>query len=281
MKQYGTVQRFLPEPDQRQEAIYRQFFDMLPGELDKFPTLVGKMEVMLALGMIFRGVALCQQLTDRYGSAIIGGPFKGQRPFPEGIRPSGAMILTGMYEHQLHPAFERIIATPYDTIINIGCAEGLYAVGLALKMPNVRVIAADIDPEMQRRTRAMAEYNNVADRITIIGEVTHANLDNLVQGRTLVICDIEGGEETLLDAALVPALARCDMIVELHEVFKPGIFDIMQQRFGTTHTIERVEPYTGTPSLPDEFRYLTELERMLLTFEGRQGYTPWGLYWIK
>jgi len=39
--------------------------------------------------------------------------------------------LLGFYEQPLQPYIEQVIQTGYPTIINIGCAEGYYAVGLA------------------------------------------------------------------------------------------------------------------------------------------------------
>jgi hypothetical protein len=51
--------------------------------------------------------------------------------------------LLGCYEQELHPALNRAIDTDYGVILNIGCAEGYYPVGLARVLPTAHVIAFD------------------------------------------------------------------------------------------------------------------------------------------
>src|SRR5687767_13183612 len=54
--------------------------------------------------------------------------------------------LAGCYEAELRSLMEQIVRTPYTTVVDVGCAEGYYAVGLALRMPQVNVLAFDMDP---------------------------------------------------------------------------------------------------------------------------------------
>jgi trans-aconitate methyltransferase len=57
--------------------------------------------------------------------------------------------LLGCYEQPLQPFIEQAIEAQYSTILNIGCAEGYYAVGMARRMPQTRVMAWQIAQEMQ------------------------------------------------------------------------------------------------------------------------------------
>jgi hypothetical protein len=280
MKQHGATHLALPTANDTTAAIYTQCLSVLPHELAKHTDIGTKMDVLLSLSLIFRGMGLAHQLVERYGDRVMTGPFAGLRLFPQGIHPMAAPLLSGLYEYELHGAVESLLCTPYDTIINIGCADGYYAVGMALRCPTARIIAADIEPEMQQRTRQLAAYNGIEDRITLHGEVTAAGLQALATGRTLILCDIEGAEDDLLNPANVPALCQCDMLVEQHEVFRPGISERLRMRFTTTHTIEMIEPGGVAPPIPPTLQGLTELERTLLTFTGRQGHTPWGVYLV-
>ncbi len=62
--------------------------------------------------------------------------------------------MLGCYEQQLHPVWMNATRRGYEAILNIGCAEGYYAVGLARLMKGARVIARDTNAAAQA---AMAE----------------------------------------------------------------------------------------------------------------------------
>ena len=87
---------------------------------------------------------------------------------------------------------ERIVAAPYERIVDIGCAEGYYAVGLALRMPGTRIFAFDINEKAQAACRNLATLNGVSDRVTVGGLFSGADFADY--GGSCVICDIEGAE---------------------------------------------------------------------------------------
>jgi protein-L-isoaspartate O-methyltransferase len=41
----------------------------------------------------------------------------------------------------LQPYIQQAMGAAYETVLNIGCAEGYYAVGMARQMPASRVLA--------------------------------------------------------------------------------------------------------------------------------------------
>ena len=69
------------------------------------------------------------------------GPFAGMSCISEAICSSLVPKLLGSYESELHQVLNQILETDYQNVIDIGCAEGYYAVGLALRLPNARVYA--------------------------------------------------------------------------------------------------------------------------------------------
>jgi hypothetical protein len=149
--------------------------------------------------------------------------------------------ILGTYERELHPFLERIIHANYECVLNIGCAEGYYAVGLARAMPGTLVYAYDSNPEARRSLEELARLNAVAGRIAIRAHCDHAELNSFAGRHALIICDIEGLEDCLLDPEQAPALRGFDLLVELHDGDQSRrIHDLMASRFQQSHSLEFV-----------------------------------------
>src|SRR2546426_4500879 len=87
---------------------------------------------------------------------VLGGPFAGMRHFHVRTWCMLGAQWVGCYEAALHPLLEAHALCRYTTLINLGCSDGYYAVGAALKCPRLRVFAFDIDPDAQVLTRRLA-----------------------------------------------------------------------------------------------------------------------------
>ena len=232
-----------------------------------------------ALMTQFQALALARKLHNTIGSAVYSGPFKGMQLTPEATLGMFGPYLSGTYEKELHPFFEQIISTPYQTILNIGCSFGYYTTGLALRMPHVYVHAFDIDEAQQKRCRDMIALNKVSDRVTVAGLFCGKDFSNHASTKTLVLMDIEGGETTLLDPRQFPALQKMDILVELHDIFDPATSKTVIERFTTTHDIVLVPnqatlfdftPFTG-------INYVDPFESLIMAWENRGGPTPWAV----
>lgn len=196
------------------------------------------------------------------------GPFE-RLVFPFATWDAPAKCI-GSYERELHPEVERIIAADYNAIINVGCAEGFYAVGLARALPAARIHAYDTSLEAVTKCRQMAAANNVpTDQMEYGGEVTHAVLDRLCRPGSLLIADIEGGEADLLDPARAPGLKQSDLLVELHHHVVPDIEQMIHDRFEGTHAIRHVDseprddasPYPELAGMSSEDQWYAMFER--------------------
>jgi hypothetical protein len=85
---------------------------------------------------------------------VSGGPFDGMRlPDIDSWGQDRGSKLLSFYEQELHPTIREIIDWGPDKIINVGCAEGYYAVGLARLSPNALVVAYDTDETAQYACR--------------------------------------------------------------------------------------------------------------------------------
>ena len=171
---------------------------------------------------------------------VQAGPFAGMRFVYLGTSSGELPMVLGCFEAELHEHLETFLAHGPPIVVNIGCAEGYYAVGLARRLPRAAVYAYDTDPAALRLCAQVAQLNGVSDRIHL---QTHADLAALDLEGALVVCDCEGCEYAILDPALTPGLARSNLIVELHRSSDPAQPERLLSRFRQTHEVTIV-PFT-------------------------------------
>ncbi len=223
----------------------------------------------------WRAELVANTLLQRSGSKVLTGPFAGMDYPLAASEGSRSARLLGCYEASLAPVIEEIIARAYPLVIDIGSAEGYYAVGLARRMPQTRVLARDASEKAMALCRALAAANGVADRVEVGGLFTHADFAICTAQPTLVLCDIEGAETDLLDPAAAPGLLRADILVECHDAIRPGITDILAARFAPSHHVVRIDRALASAALPDWMEELSDLDRLIALWEWRSGPTPW------
>lgn len=242
---------------------------------DGAPTM-DQLTSVLRIAAMWRSTALAQTYITRTGGTIVaGGPFAGMTYTDRATE--GALIarLLGVYESELHPHFEAFIAEGLDCVIDVGCAEGYYAVGLARRMPDTTVYAFDILEAARQACAAMAASNGVAERVIVGGEFQPEDFQRFAGQRALVLVDTEGAEVDILDPVRGPALAGMNIIVETHDVYRPGALATLMDRLSATHHIQRVDQDFKTYDQPDWVKNLNHLDQLLTVWEWRQRPTPW------
>lgn len=191
----------------------------------------------------FRPTASITQLTKSKTNLIVqAGPFRGMRYVDQSYWSAYIPKLLGIYERELAGCIEEAVSLPFHTVVDIGAAEGYYAVGLAIRMPQVRVIAFEMEQSAQELLGKLAKLNSVDRRVTIEGRCMSQNLSAALDdsGKTLVICDAEGGEALLLDPISIPKLGTCHILVELHDHVISGMSEAIRERFTRTHEITHI-----------------------------------------
>lgn len=268
----------MPVANNIHEAIHSQAQAVIK---DVRLTPQASLNQVLRLCAKYRAHLLQNTMIAHYGLAIQDGPFAGME-FVERVA-EGCFLpkLLGCYEQELHSHIRGVLNSDYQHIIDIGCAEGYYAVGFARSMPNTKIHAYDTDRTAQEFCRTLAEKNDVSDRVHISGLFKGEDFAQFQDSRTLVFCDIEGAERALLDPGKYPALKNLDVIVELHEVLDPGIGDAICQRFESSHRITRVPHGPRDIPLPSMFNNLGHLDQLLAYWEWRAGPTPWAVMHAK
>ena len=225
----------------------------------------------------WRSVLIQNTLLENEGTHVLQGPLKGLDFIEQSSEGCHIAKLLGCYEQPLQPYITSAIRNGYATILNIGCAEGYYAVGLARAMADTKIFAFDIDPKAQVACKELASKNGVSDRVKVGGLFSPSNFLNYDQGSTLVFCDIEGAELELLNPENAPALKSMDLIVESHECLQAGITDTLIARFSSTHDIWLITDNCSRQleNVPAWFKQLSHLDQLLATWEWRSGPTPW------
>ncbi|MFM7334422.1 MAG: hypothetical protein ACKO1H_08405 [Tabrizicola sp.] len=234
-----------------------------------------RLEAQLRQLAKWRSQVLANTIAARMGDVVPAGPFAGMRYPVQASEGGRAPRLLGAYEASLHPILETVIARAYPQVIDIGAAEGYYAVGLARRMPGTTVHARDTDPRARALCTDLAKVNGVGPRVLVGPEVTHADLALCAHAETFILCDIEGAEGELLDPARAPELAQADILVEVHEGMRPGLLSTLTQRFAPSHRVTRIDRALRPDLLPDWAEGLSDLDRLLLLWEWRASPTPW------
>lgn len=184
----------------------------------------------------------------------MAGPFRGMKIELSPL--SGRHLLgylLGSQELELHAAIEQVAERRYRTILNIGAADGYYAVGLAMRAPQAQVEAFEGLPEFHPVIGRTARTNGVATRVSINGICTVATLRERLEAASppaLIVMDIEGSEVEFLDPEAVPQLAHADILVETHDAFVAGATETVTGRFSATH---EVTCYTARPRMLEDF----------------------------
>jgi len=190
--------------------------------------------------------------------------------------------LLGIYERELTGAIAEVCRMKPAKVIDVGAAEGYYAVGLARLLPDARIIAYEMTDTGQALLREMCRINNVTSQVEIRGRCDRPELESiLADGQSaLVVCDCEGFEAILLDPLRVPALRFASVLVESHDCFLPGLKEELAERFKATHDIEM---FASTERDASEYPFMDAYVRALPKSYRAWAVSEWRpevMYWL-
>jgi hypothetical protein len=217
-------------------------------------------------------------LLERLGrpSQVASGPFQGMR-LSRSVWGHLAPKILGTYELELWPSVEQFCRRPLDAVVNIGAAEGYYAIGFARRVPTARVVCYEIDQQSIHLLRVHARSNDVLRRVEIARTCTPEGLNATLAKykNALVVCDCEGDERVLLDPVKVPSLRSAAVLVETHDFLVPAVHQELITRFTPSHSVEVVQGRPRVVSdLPGAFS-LSEEEALEAMAEHRPADARW------
>lgn len=212
------------------------------------------------------------------------GAFKGMKyPAIDAVGSALFPKLLGSYESELAPILEQICACEYTEIVDVGCAEGYYGVGLAMQIPTATVYAFDTNAHAIDLCRQMAQLNGVAERLQTGAFCDAAKLLSLpITRKALIISDCEGYEKQLFNRQVAEQLRNHDFLIETHDVIDITISSSIRQSFEATHNIEVVQSVDDikkaqTYDYPELAGFDLKARRRLLR-EGRPAVMEW--FWM-
>jgi hypothetical protein len=182
-----------------------------------------------------------EQLLRTLSGRVLAGPFAGLRYPGTGVGSAASPKLLGTYEAEIHGVITALDGG-FDVVVNVGAAEGYYAVGLLSRTPSACGVAFEAEERGHPLIRELADLNGVADRLQVRGHCSAEELAATVAqaGRPVVVMDVEGAEEVLLDPEPFPDLRRAAILVEVHEYLRPGVTDRLLRWYSASHAIDRI-----------------------------------------
>lgn len=217
------------------------------------------------------------ELWKATGGRVAAGPFAGMHYVENASGSTLGPKLLGCYESELHDAIAQILTAAHDVVVNVGAGEGYYAVGLITRLLQARGVAFETDETGQRLMRDLAELNGVGERLDIRGCCQIADLAACLCGAAspLIVMDVEGAEDHLLNPVLCPDLRRAAILVEVHEYLCPGVTSHLLSWYEPTHTIRRIPTAAGSANLIPKIPGLTAGQLALLADEMRSLRMEW------
>lgn len=208
---------------------------------------------------------------------VQNGVFKGLK-YPNFYSHGSSLYskLLGTYENELNPVFNVLSNQNFDKIIDVGCAEGYYAVGLARMFPTAKVEGYDIISEAREFCDEMAQINKVDNLVvkTYFGNEQVSNLNP--NEKILMLVDCEGYEYELFNSGNISYLNNTLLIIELHDLKNEKISPHLKNLFSATHKMEFIYSINPLEKLKglDVLENLNEDEK-LFGFSERTGIMQW------
>lgn len=204
---------------------------------------------------------------ERHGCTVRYGPFANMiYPLEAAMTRLSIAKLLGTYEQELHSVLATVAGRKYDIVIDIGSAEGYYAVGLA-RMLKTTVLAYDPEPYERNFCQQAAELNGVSDLVQMQDLFFATDISRFAGKRVLCLCDCEGFEANIFTQESLSGVADWDIIIELHGAAKDKLTSLDWPN-------KPVEIETGFERAPyKELAGLGEPKKLLS--EGRSGPQTW------
>jgi hypothetical protein len=223
-----------------------------------------------------RRAELTNLIFERTKGEVYQGPFKGMKILPKWVWGDGdtAGKLLGLYECELFDSVEDAISKNPDITLNIGCAEGYYGIGMAMRTGNLSVLF-DVSQPTIAIARENAQLNKV-NKIQFSTDCRAEAYSNYLAKATnpFIMMDCEGAEEELLDLDTIPELIKTSILVESHDCNRPGLTDKLVNKFSRTHNVKVIKQGAKDPYI-DITADLPDYDKMILCCEARPSTMLW------
>jgi len=221
----------------------------------------------------YRSIQIAKTITQKFGTVVLGGPFKGMNFLDNVSEGCYVPKLLGIYESELHKYIGEIIKKKPDVIINVGSAEGYYAVGLKRLLPETEVFAFDIDNNAKEKCMELSKINST--KVIIEDKFKPEILKDFKSKKIFIMCDIEGDEVNLFNSRNINLYEHAEMCIELHYSGSDHNVKIIPNTFKNTHETNLIWQKGKDFEVPEIISNLSHLDILLSAWEWRSYPTPW------
>ena len=233
-----------------------------------------------------RRIALSKLISRRLGGVVRYGPFAGLKIRLEATWGAGdrAGMLLGLYEKEVVEVVADALRER-PIFIDIGAADGYYAVGVLKAKLAEHSIAFEMNSKARGSIAALAALNDATERLTIHGAAGAGSLAALATElsvgsfeRCVVLCDIEGAEAEVLDDQALELLSRAVIVIELHRsgmLSETDVEALLRKRAAGLFDIESFTVGARAPLQIPEIAQLSEDDQWLICSEGRGYRQTW------
>ncbi len=231
-----------------------------------------------------RRLTLSNQLDKDLNGIVKYGPFKGLKlgDISSWSGADRASMLLGLYEQELLQSLSQL-SKNFKTFINIGAADGYYAIGVLVARLFEKSICYEMSDLGQQVINKNACLNGVSDQIVVRGVAIsdfHEEISDLDASDSVLLVDIEGAEFDLFNEGIPKKFRQSVIFVELHERFvSDGLKKLERLRNSVCGSFQ-ISTFTTTSRDLSQFAELEALgdtDRWLLCSEGR----PYRMNWLR
>ena len=228
--------------------------------------------------------SLGRKLSSDFDHTIRYGPFRGTRLIPDSrwsAADRGSMLL-GLYEQEVLEQLQRL-SKGRRVLVDVGAADGYYAVGALRSGLFEHVVCFEIDPDGRRIISEQARGNGVSRSVTILGEATKHFFDEAKKAydfdtpEAVILMDIEGGEFSALSEAVLQQVSGASLIVEIHDFGNAEALDAdkLLSRLSEYFRVSVISQSERNPNGFSELAHWSDDDRWLLCSESRRSRMRW------
>ena len=217
-----------------------------------------------------------------HGHQVAYGTFKGMKLSKNTYWSKNDIIthILGVYEkHVLKKIIEFSKKGNYP-FIDIGAADGYFAIGMAFSETFKKIYAFEIDEEGRRSLNRNIENNLCKDKVVVDIEANFETLKDIVDKNksAVILIDIEGSEFDLLDDNLLQLLSNCYIVCELHPTLSANGFEKQNMLINNAKAffdVSIIQRESYSPNKFSELNEFTDEERLIAFGEGRENNMNW------
>ena len=258
--------------------------DLISSELDYFrPMIERDKQSSFEQRELWRGETIRQrqkrislELFNMLNGTVKYGPFKGLRLTHDpwwGQLDLGSQCL-GLYEKEILKFIEDIDDGQFTNFIDIGAADGYYAVGILSTGKIQRSICFEKTDKGREAIFTNWKKNGSIGQLVVKAKANYESIGTLTKSdlkKSLILIDIEGGEFDLLSPDVVHKFRHSKILLEVHnwvtdfeEKYKKLLSSL--DKFFCIKIIERLDRQVDGYA---ELRDFTDDNRLLLVSERR------------